>query len=156
MCYKKSDMSYAEQRSWSHLWFSEVTVHRNMVFLCKPLHLVYLRGSELNNWSVSVFRTSNKDIQSLLANVHRYIVSERYLKWIRKSCNLFRRKGYTHLDHRSLMTSLGIFLWLLRKINTSSSSLAAIVTIRPCGFSCAPDIISGAQHIFLFCPFGAP
>lgn len=39
-----------------------------------------------------------KDIAALLAHRHSYIISERHLKRILKSCGLFRRKGYTSLD----------------------------------------------------------
>lgn len=64
-----------------------------------------------------------KDIATLLASRHRYIVSERHLKRILKSCNLFRRKGYTSLDlvidfiHEQLQTSgqLHGYRWMYTK-----------------------------------------
>lgn len=39
-----------------------------------------------------------KDIAALLASRHGYVMSERNLRIILKSCGLFRRKGYTGLD----------------------------------------------------------
>ncbi|XP_035989950.1 uncharacterized protein LOC118561813 [Fundulus heteroclitus] len=40
-----------------------------------------------------------KDIAALLARRHSYVVSERHIKRILKSCGLFRRKGYTNLEY---------------------------------------------------------
>ena len=52
-----------------------------------------------------------KDIAALLASRHHHVVSIRHLKRILKSCNLFRRKGFSDLDpainfiHEQLQTS---------------------------------------------------
>ena len=64
-----------------------------------------------------------KDIKSLLASRHHYIISERHLKRILKLCRLFRRKGYTHLDqvitfiHEQLQASgqLHGYRWMFTK-----------------------------------------
>ncbi|KAK0145716.1 hypothetical protein N1851_015376 [Merluccius polli] len=64
-----------------------------------------------------------KDIVTLLASRHHYVVSERHLKRILNSCGLFRRKGYTTLDRvvqfieEQLNTSgqLCGYRWMYRK-----------------------------------------
>ena len=68
-----------------------------------------------------------KDTAALLAARHGYVVSERLLKQILRSCTLFRRRGCATLDRvvsfieEQLQTSGQ--LWPLRKADKSPSSV---------------------------------
>ncbi|XP_055063376.1 uncharacterized protein [Misgurnus anguillicaudatus] len=72
-----------------------------------------------------------KDIAALLASRHHYMVSIRHLKRILKSCNLFRRKGYSDLDqaitfiHEQLQTSgqLHGYRWMYTKCKESGINI---------------------------------
>lgn len=167
---KKKIMSCARDNIWcvqdnitcspETTWCTEKTMcmfTRFLLLTGDQTDSAILHRNERVSWAVFGL-WMNRHSQILLVNRHHYIVSERHLEWTLKSCNLFWRKRYNCLNHKSLNDIVGGIsltskekndLLLLpsshRDYQTMWFLMGTIVPCTPDNFLCVPDSFSCAN-----------